>query len=62
MEDSQDFKVKNSEVKVKIFLKQNQTFRTPQLFFHFSSMRGTIKSLEKRKFYILLSYSVASLL
>jgi len=45
---------------VKIFLKQNRTFWTSQLFFHFSSMRGTIKSLDKRKSKIFIFDSCVS--
>jgi hypothetical protein len=39
----------NLEAKAKIFLKQKRTFLGSQLFLHFSSMRGTIKSLKKEK-------------
>jgi len=51
---------KNSKTWLKIFLRQNLTFRTPRLFFHFSSMRETIKSLKKVKFYNSAFYSCGS--
>ena len=56
------WKHKNSKVKVKIFLRQKRDFWTSRLFFHFSSMRGTIKSLKKKKNFIFDFLTVASLI